>query len=62
MIPVEHVALSYMRETRNECRMLVRKLEGPRSRWEDDIKLNIREVGCESMGNGVQIDTNTLQE
>ena len=37
------------------CRVLVRKLEGkrplgrPRRRWEDDIKVDLQEVGCGGM-------------
>jgi len=41
-----------MGERRGVYRILVRKPEGkrplgrPRRRWEDNIKLNLREVGC----------------
>jgi hypothetical protein len=40
-----------MGETRNACRILVGKLEGkrplggPRHRWVDNIKMNLREIG-----------------
>jgi hypothetical protein len=39
-------------EGRGMCRVLVRKPEGkrplgrPRRRWEDNIKMNLQEVGC----------------
>jgi hypothetical protein len=45
----EHVAC--MRETRNAYRILVGKPEGkrplgrPRSRWDDNIKMDFREIG-----------------
>ena len=38
---------------RNVCTVLVRKAEGkrplgrPRHRWEDNIKMDLREVGCD---------------
>jgi hypothetical protein len=41
-----------MRERRDVYWVLVRKLEGkrppgrPRPRWEDNIKMGLREVGC----------------
>ena len=44
-----------MGENRGANRVLVRKFEGkrtlgrPRRRWEDDIKMDIQEVGCGSM-------------
>jgi hypothetical protein len=44
-----------MRERRGVYRMLVGKPEGkrppgrPRPRWEDDIKLDLQEVGCGGM-------------
>jgi hypothetical protein len=47
---VEHVA--YMGERRDVYRVLVAKPEGerplerPRSRWEDNIKMDLQEVGC----------------
>ena len=47
-----HVAR--IEESRNEYRVLVRKPEGkgplgkPRHRWEDNIKMDLREVGCHS--------------
>jgi hypothetical protein len=41
-------------ETRNTYRILVRKkilgkrtLERPRGRWEDNVEMNLRKVGCE---------------
>ena len=46
-----HVAR--MGERRDLCRVLVGKLEGkrplgrPRLRWEDNIKMDLQEVGCE---------------
>jgi len=46
---VGHV--SHMRERRGECRVLVGKPEGkrplgrPRYRWEDNIKMDLQEVG-----------------
>ena len=52
-----HVAR--MEQTRNAYRVLVGKPEGkrplgrPRRRWEDNIKMNLREVGCD---HGVCID------
>jgi len=48
-----HVAR--MREGRGLCRVLVGKREGkrtlgrPRSRWEDNIKMDVQEVGCDGM-------------
>ena len=42
-----------MEQTRNACRVLVGKPEGkrplgtPRHRWEDSIKMNLREVDCD---------------
>ena len=48
-----HVAL--MGESRGVYRFLVGKPEGkrpcgrPRRRWEDNIKMDIQEVGCEGM-------------
>jgi hypothetical protein len=48
-----HVAL--MGERRDVYRVLVGKLEGerplgrPGHRWEDNIKMNIQEVGCGAM-------------
>jgi hypothetical protein len=44
-----------MRETRNACRILVGKPKGkrplgkPRRRWEDNIKINFRDVGWDGM-------------
>jgi len=44
-----------MRERRGVNRVLVRKPEGkrplgrPRSRWEDNIKMDLQEVGCGGM-------------
>ena len=46
-----HVAR--MEQSRNAYRVLVRKPEGkrplgrPRRRWEDNIKMDLREVGCD---------------
>jgi len=45
-----------MGERRGEYRVLVGKREGkrplgrPRRRWEDNIKMNLQEVGCGGMG------------
>ena len=47
---VKHVA--HMGERRGIYRLLVRKLEAkrplgrPRNRWEDNIKMDLQEVGC----------------
>ena len=44
-----------MGERRGLCRVLVGKPEGkrplgrPRFRWEDNIKMDLQEVGCEGM-------------
>jgi hypothetical protein len=44
-----------MRERRGVYRVLVGKPEGkrplgrPRDRWEDNIKMELQEVGCEGM-------------
>jgi len=44
-----------MVERRGVYRILVRKLEGkrqlgrPRRRWEDNIKMDLKEVGCGGM-------------
>ena len=49
----EHVAR--MGETRGVCRILVGKAEEkrplgrPRRRWEDNIKMDLQEVGCGGM-------------
>ena len=49
-----HVAR--MGERRGVCRVLVGKLEGkrprgrPRLRWVDNIKMDLKEVGCGGMG------------
>jgi hypothetical protein len=46
---VGHVA--FMGEIRNACNILVRKAEGkrplgkPRRRWEDNIRMDLRETG-----------------
>jgi len=48
-----HVAR--MRERRGVCRVLVGKPEGrrplgrPRRRWEDNIKMDLQELGCKGM-------------
>jgi hypothetical protein len=53
MIWVRHVAR--VRERRRVYRILVRgkqrrrPLENPSRRWEDNIKMNLQEVGCEGM-------------
>jgi hypothetical protein len=44
-----------MRHRRGICRVLVGKPEGkrplgrPRHRWEDNVKMNLQEVGCGGM-------------
>jgi hypothetical protein len=44
-----------MEENRNACRILVGKPEGkrpvgrPRRRWADNIKMDLREIGCDGM-------------
>jgi len=44
-----------MREMRDECRVLVGKVDGrrplgrPRRKWKDNIKMYLQEVGCGSM-------------
>jgi hypothetical protein len=44
-----------MRESRGVYRVLVRtpegkgRLVGPRRRWEDNIEMDLQEVGCEGM-------------
>jgi hypothetical protein len=44
-----------MGESRGVCRVLVGKLEGkgplgrPSCTWEDNIKMDLQEVGCEGM-------------
>ena len=51
---VGHVAR--MGERRGVYRVLVRKSEGkrplgrPRRRWEDNVKMDLQEVGCEGHG------------
>ena len=43
-----------MEKSRNACRVLVGKPEGnrplgrPRCRWEDNVKMDLREVGCDT--------------
>jgi hypothetical protein len=38
-----------MGTTRNACRILVEKALGKlKKRWEDNIKIDIREIGCEN--------------
>jgi hypothetical protein len=50
---VKHVAC--IGEMRNECKILVGKHEGkrslgnPRRRWEDNIRMDLREIGCEGV-------------
>ncbi|KAJ4429771.1 hypothetical protein ANN_21975 [Periplaneta americana] len=45
--------VEHMGESRNACRVLVGRPEGkrrlwrPRRRWEDNIKMDLREVGCD---------------
>ena len=45
-------------ERRGVYRVLVRKPEGkillgrPRRRWEDNIKMDLQEMGCGGMGSG----------
>jgi hypothetical protein len=45
-----------MGEERGTCRVLVGKLEGkrqlgrPRHRWEDNIRMDLQEVGCAVKG------------
>jgi hypothetical protein len=45
-----------MGEKGNECKKLVGKPEGntplgrPRRRWEDNIKMDLREIGWDGMG------------
>ena len=45
-----------MKQSRNAYRVLVGKPEGkrllerPRCRWEDNIKMDLREVGCDPRG------------
>jgi len=56
---IEHVRwegnVARMGDRRDVCRALVRKPEGkrplgrPRRRWEDNIKMDIQEVGCGGM-------------
>jgi hypothetical protein len=47
--------VSRMGEKRGVCRVLVGKLEGkrplgrPRRRWEDNIKMDLQDVGCGGM-------------
>jgi hypothetical protein len=40
--------IARMRQKRDLCRVLVGKAEGkrPRHRWEDNIKMELQEVGC----------------
>ena len=48
-------ARSTLNQSRNAYRVLVGKPEGkrplgrPRRRWEDNIKIDLREVGCDRM-------------
>ena len=50
---VGHV--EYMGERKGACRVLVRKPEGkrplgrPRRRWENNIKMDLRDIGCGGM-------------
>ena len=37
-----------MEISRNANRVLVGKPEGKRRRWEDNIKMDLREVGCDT--------------
>jgi len=52
---VGHVAYVMWAEKRNACRVLVGKLERnrpfarSRSRWEDNIKIDVQEVGWEDV-------------
>ena len=55
-----------MELSRNAYRVLVRKPEGkrplgrPRSIWEDNIKMNLREVGCDA-GNWIDLVQDRVQ-
>jgi len=46
-------------EVRNACKMLVRKPEGKRQlgrhrlRWEDNIRMDLREIGWEGISGGL---------
>ena len=46
--------VGHMEQSRNTYRVLVGKLEGkrpfgmPRHRWEDNIKMDLREIGCDT--------------
>ena len=48
--------IARMGERRDVCRVLVGKREGkrplgsPRRKWEDNIKIDLQEVGCGGMG------------
>ena len=59
-----HVAR--MEQSRNAHRVLVGKPEGkrplgrPRRRWEDNIKMNLREVGCDD-GDFIDLAQNKIQ-
>jgi hypothetical protein len=61
---VGHVAL--MGEGRVVCRVLVGRTEGkrplgrPRRRWEDNIKLDLREIGIDG-ANWIQLAQNRVQ-
>jgi len=54
---VKHVAC--IGEMRNECKILVGKHEGkrslgnPRRRWEDNIRMDLREIGCEGVDRSI---------
>ena len=45
--------VAHMQQSRNAYRVLMEKREGkrplgrPRCRWEDNIKMDLREVGCD---------------
>jgi len=49
----------HMGEMRNACNILVGKPEGkrphrkPKCRWEDNIRLHLREIGWEASGSGL---------
>jgi len=66
---VGHVACMGKGETRDVYKILVEKPEGkrqfgkPRRRWENNIKMDLQEVGCEGM-DWIELaqDRDSLQE
>ena len=58
---------AHMEKSRNSCRILVGKPEGkrhllrPRNRWEDNNKMDLRELGCDAGDWIIELDQHTVK-